>query len=122
MARVTVEDCAEVVQNRFELVALASQRAKAISSGAQITVERDNDKNAVVALREIAGGQVDPASLKELLIRGHQRHVVNRTEENVLDDQVSADVKEEMAALQGDVQQDSDQNLLYGGDDVVVED
>lgn len=56
MARVTVEDCVEKVINRFELVALAAERAKEINSGATITVDRDNDKDAVVALREIAGG------------------------------------------------------------------
>ena len=59
MARVTVEDCIDKVDNRFELVLLASHRARQISQGSQITVNRDNDKNPVVALREIAEGLVD---------------------------------------------------------------
>ena len=122
MARVTVEDCAEVVKNRFELVALASQRAKSISSGAQIVVERDDDKNAVVALREIASKKVEPSLLREMLVKSHQRHVLNQTEENYLNQPVSEEVKQEMSSLQQDVNQDDHQNLLYGGDDVVVED
>ena len=61
MARVTVEDCIDKVENRFDLVLLASHRARMISSGAQITLDRDNDKNPVVALREIADGKVRPA-------------------------------------------------------------
>ena len=65
MARVTVEDCIDKVENRFDLVLLASHRARMISSGAQITVERDNDKNPVVALREIADEMVSPGDLKE---------------------------------------------------------
>ena len=60
MARVTVEDCIDKVENRFDLVLLASHRARMVSSGAQITVERDNDKNPVVALREIAEATVSP--------------------------------------------------------------
>ena len=124
MARVTVEDCAEVVQNRFELVAIASQRAKAISSGAEITVERDNDKNAVVALREIAEGTIDPQALKDLLVRNYQSNVVNQTEENVLiaDEEPSDEIKEELQSLQNDASAADSDNLLYGGDDVAVED
>src|SRR5207302_7178020 len=60
MARVTVEDCIDKVDNRFELVLLASHRARMVSSGAQITIERDNDKNPVVALREIAEKTISP--------------------------------------------------------------
>ena len=73
MARVTVEDCVEVVKSRFELVMLAAQRAKKLGAGAQITVERDNDKNAVVALREISEGTILPENLREEVIRSHQR-------------------------------------------------
>ena len=73
MARVTVEDCVEVVPNRFDLVVLAAQRAREISAGGQLTVERDNDKNPVVALREIADETVIPALLKETLISSLQR-------------------------------------------------
>jgi DNA-directed RNA polymerase subunit omega len=75
MARVTVEDCVDKVPNRFELVLLAAHRARAVSSGAPITVERDNDKNPVVALREIADTKVDPEDLKEDLIHSIQRYV-----------------------------------------------
>ncbi|PPR60032.1 MAG: DNA-directed RNA polymerase subunit omega, partial [Alphaproteobacteria bacterium MarineAlpha3_Bin7] len=58
MARVTVEDCIDIINNRFELVMLASQRARSLSSGAELTVERDNDKNPVIALREIAESKI----------------------------------------------------------------
>ena len=75
MARVTVEDCIDKVDNRFELVLLASHRARMISSGAQPTVERDNDKNPVVALREIAEQTVQPDDLKEDLIHSLQKYV-----------------------------------------------
>ena len=73
MARVTVEDCIDKVENRFELVLVASHRARLISSGAQITIDRDNDKNPVVALREIAEETVDPRYLKEALVTSLQR-------------------------------------------------
>ena len=75
MARVTVEDCIDKVENRFDLVLLASHRARMISSGSQITVERDNDKNPVVALREIAETTVSPGDLKEDLIHSLQKYV-----------------------------------------------
>ena len=75
MARVTVEDCIDKVENRFDLVLLASHRARMISSGAPITVERDNDKNPVVALREIADETVSPGDLKEDLIHSLQKYV-----------------------------------------------
>ena len=74
MARVTVEDCVEVIPNRFELVVLAAQRSREVSAGAQLTRERDNDKNPVVALREIAGKTVDPKELDEALIQSLQKH------------------------------------------------
>ncbi|MER8386011.1 DNA-directed RNA polymerase subunit omega [Mesorhizobium sp. M0166] len=75
MARVTVEDCIDKVDNRFELVLLAGHRARQISQGAQITVPRDNDKNPVVALREIAEETLSPDDLKEDLIHSLQKHV-----------------------------------------------
>ena len=75
MARVTVEDCIDKVENRFDLVLLASHRARMISSGSQITIERDNDKNPVVALREIADTTVSPGDLKEDLIHSLQKYV-----------------------------------------------
>jgi len=68
MARVTVEDCVSAIPNRFELVILASERAKNIASGAVLTIDRDNDKNPVVALREIATKSIDPNALREMQI------------------------------------------------------
>jgi DNA-directed RNA polymerase subunit omega len=75
MARVTVEDCIDKVDNRFELVLMASHRARAISSGSSIHVARDNDKNPVVALREIADSKLTPSDLKEDLIHALQKQV-----------------------------------------------
>jgi DNA-directed RNA polymerase subunit omega len=75
MARVTVEDCVIKIPNRFDLVMLAAQRARNISAGAAMTVERDNDKNPVVALREIAEETVELNELEDALIKGLQRHV-----------------------------------------------
>ena len=75
MARVTVEDCIERIPNRFDLVMAASQRAREIAAGAPITVERDNDKNPVIALREIADETVDIENLRESLVSGQQKHV-----------------------------------------------
>ena len=75
MARVTVEDCIDKVENRFDLVLLASHRARMISSGSQITIERDNDKNPVVALREIAETTISPDDLKEELVHSLQKYV-----------------------------------------------
>jgi DNA-directed RNA polymerase subunit omega len=75
MARVTVEDCIDKVDNRFDLVLLASHRARAISSGSPITVDRDNDKNPVVALREIADTTIAPEDVREDLIHSMQKYV-----------------------------------------------
>ena len=75
MARVTVEDCIDKVENRFELVLLASHRARLISAGAPLTVDRDRDKNPVVALREIADEGIAPDDLKEQLIHSLQKYV-----------------------------------------------
>src|ERR1700753_3921640 len=75
MARVTVEDCIDKVENRFDLVLLASHRARMISSGSQITLDRGHDKDAVVSLREIAEKTVSPEDLKEDLIHSLQKYV-----------------------------------------------
>ncbi|MFZ4688694.1 MAG: DNA-directed RNA polymerase subunit omega [Polymorphobacter sp.] len=77
MARVTVEDCVDKIPNRFDLVLFAATRARSISAGAEITVDRDRDKNPVVALREIADENIKPAELKEALISSMQRVVAN---------------------------------------------
>ncbi|MAF98256.1 MAG: DNA-directed RNA polymerase subunit omega [Micavibrio sp.] len=85
MARVTVEDCVDKVENRFELVMVAAQRARKIGSGAALTVDRDNDKNPVVALREIAEETVEVPNLKEELVRSHQRMAAYEDEEEDID-------------------------------------
>jgi len=73
MARVTVEDCVDKVPNRFDLVLLAAQRARQISGGADLTIDRDRDKNPVVALREIAETTIKPKHLEEAVVSGLQR-------------------------------------------------
>jgi DNA-directed RNA polymerase subunit omega len=75
MARVTVEDCVIKVPNRFDLVLLAAQRAREIASGAPLTVERDDDKNPVIALREVAEETIALDQLRDSLVRGMQKHV-----------------------------------------------
>ena len=86
MARVTVEDCVDKIPNRFDLVMIASQRARNISAGAELTVERDNDKNPVVALREIAEETVEFDELEEGLIKGLQTYVeMDEPEEDEMD-------------------------------------
>jgi DNA-directed RNA polymerase subunit omega len=83
MARVTVEDCVDKITNRFDLVLLAAQRARQISGGAELTIDRDRDKNPVVALREIAEETVRPDELQEAVVMSLQRVQ--------LDDEVEAD-------------------------------
>ncbi len=96
MARVTVEDCVDKVENRFELVLLAGHRARMIASGSALTIARDNDKNPVVALREIADETVSPDDLKEDLIHSLQKYVeVDEPEQDMAllggDDDVAED-------------------------------
>ena len=74
MARVTVEDCIEKISNRFELVMTAAQRARQIAAGAPLTQERDDDKNPVIALREIAEETIDIEAIEQSLIQGMQKH------------------------------------------------
>jgi len=84
MARVTVEDCVLKVPNRFELVLVAAQRAREITAGAALTLDRDDDKNPVVALREIADDTVPLDKLQDALIRGMQKHVeIDEPEETI---------------------------------------
>jgi len=77
MARVTVEDCIDKVSNRFDLVLLAAQRARQVSAGAELTIDRDRDKNPVVALREIAEETITPEELREAVVAGLQRYRVD---------------------------------------------
>lgn len=112
MARVTVEDCVERVPNRFDLVMFAGQRARNITAGEDLTVERDNDKNPVVALREIADQTVDLDGLKENLVRGHQKFIG-------MEDEPEDEIIEFMAGeeeLAGVVQADGE--LVAGTDHV----
>ena len=99
MARVTVEDCVTKIPNRFRLVMLAAQRARNLSVGSPLTVERDDDKNPVVSLREIADGTVDVEELEEALIVGLQKHVESdETEEDTTE---LLAMEEELAAAAG---------------------
>jgi DNA-directed RNA polymerase subunit omega len=107
VARVTVEDCIEKVDNRFDLVLMAAHRARMISAGAQITISRDNDKNPVVALREIGDGAISPEDLREDLIHSLQKYVeVDEPEANAAplldaDDGDSFDTMTEDELLRG---------------------
>ena len=105
MARVTIEDCEEKVDNRFDLVLTAALRARQISGGAPILVERDNDKNTVVALREIAGDHVAVTNLNETLVRSYQRSVdVEMPEDAItvtIEDEVLSDSAEQILVDNG---------------------
>ena len=107
MARVTVEDCIEKIDNRFDLVLMAAHRARMISAGSQITIDRDNDKNPVVALREIGDGAISPEDLREDLIHSLQKYVeVDEPEDNAAplldsDDGDSFDTMSEDELLRG---------------------
>ena len=94
MARVTVEDCVKKIPNRFDLVIAAAQRSREISNGIEIEVDRDNDKNPVVSLREIASEAVDADSLQERFIRSMQKNLIK--EDNEIEEQAS--LEEEFAA------------------------
>ena len=85
MARVTVEDCIKKIPNRFDLVVAAAQRSREISNGMPIEVERDNDKNPVVSLREIASDAVDHETLEDRFIKSMQKNII-REETNIEDD------------------------------------
>ena len=96
MARVTVEDCILKVDNRFELIVLASHRGREITSGAELTIPRDNDKNAVVSLREIADESIVVADLKESMINSLQTQIVDdeAKDENEEDDLEELEINE----------------------------
>jgi DNA-directed RNA polymerase subunit omega len=127
MARVTVEDCIEKIPNRYELLMVAAQRAKDIESGAPLQVERDNDKNSVVALREIAEGKVCIEDLQKSLVLNLQKYVeVEEPEEEELEIMAA---EKELSEL--DSQFDSsmlldsdldDSMQIQGGDDMDLDD
>ena len=117
MARVTVEDCIDKVENRFELVLVASHRARLLASGSQITIERDNDKNPVVALREIAETTLAPDDLKQDLIHSLQKHVeVDEPEAEVVPALTGSTTEGAVSAVTGEVQFDrmTEEDLLRG--------
>ena len=106
MARVTVEDCVKKIPNRFELVIAAAQRSREISNGIAIEVDRDNDKNPVVSLREIASEAVDAESLQERFIRSMQKNLNN--EDNNIEEEAS--LEEEFAAYLNESKSDPNIN------------
>ena len=127
MARVTVEDCVVTVPNRFELVLLAAQRAREISSGAPLSIDRDDDKNPVVALREIADETVALDHLKSSVVRGMQKHVEIDEPEEDTEIEIGAqqwptelaqpvDMEEDDAALDEELSEDM---LVVADDDAV---
>jgi len=128
MARVTVEDCVLKVPNRFELVMTAAQRARDISAGAPLTVDRDRDKNPVVALREIADETVDLDMLREGLIKGLQKHVeADEPEEDAIDTQLGENllgsIAENPAAAGVRAEEiDEDEMLIEGADAAPADD
>ncbi|MDC1383393.1 DNA-directed RNA polymerase subunit omega [Candidatus Puniceispirillum sp.] len=105
MARVTVEDCIERIPNRFDLVLTASQRARGILKGDLPTIERDNDKNPVIALREIAAETVDIDVLNEGLIKKLQRVAIREEQETRDDAAIAAEV--DLSVMVGDYGDDS---------------
>jgi DNA-directed RNA polymerase subunit omega len=121
MARVTVEDCVLKIPNRFELVMTAAQRARDIAAGASLTLDRDNDKNPVVALREIADESVDFAELEETLIKGLQRYVESdEPEEDEMDvEALALDVSGESYMANDDDEIEEDELTVH---DVAAED
>src|SRR3954453_21610962 len=135
MARVTVEDCVVKVPNRFELVLLAAQRAREITSGAPLSIDRDDDKNPVVALREIADETVALDHLKSSVVRGMQKHVeIDEPEESheleldtalfgigapagaLIDEELEADA-EDAAAEDADVEDADAEDAEEGSED-----
>ena len=116
MARVTVEDCILKIPNRFELVMLAAQRSRELSVGAEMTVERDNDKNPVVGLREIADGTVDTELLGDAVVQSLQKQVdidepTETSEELLAVEEALSGFGEIGRALGGDVVDDADEAL-----------
>jgi DNA-directed RNA polymerase subunit omega len=119
MARVTVEDCIDKLPNRFELVLLSAHRARMVSQGAQISIDRENDKNPVIALREIAEETIVPADLREEYIQAMQKHVEvdepEATEVPLLpQSEELASARDEKADDQPDLERMTEEELLRG--------
>lgn len=121
MARVTVEDCIDKIPNRYELLMVAAQRAKDIAAGAPLTVDRDNDKNSVVALREIADETISIEELQKSLVMGLQKYVeVEEPEEEEMEimaaEKELSDLDEQFTGLLPQTEID-DNMQIHGGDD-----
>ena len=118
MARVTVEDCIDKLPNRFELVLLSAHRARMVSQGAPITVDRDNDKNPVVALREIAEESIDTEDLREEYIHAMQKHVEvdepEETEVPLIAQSGDMSVVDDQGQDQPELEQMTEEELLRG--------
>ncbi len=114
MARVTVEDCIEQVPNRFELVVLTSERARNISSGAPLTIERNNDKNPVIALREIAAGNIDIEKLRDSQIANLQK---NNKMDDITDENLYAE-NQESVGLEADYSE-TEESAIFSPDDEI---
>jgi DNA-directed RNA polymerase subunit omega len=109
MARVTVEDCVTRIPNRFELVMMAARRARDVAAGAELSLDRDNDKNTVVALREIAERTLPLEELREALVKGHQQKVeIDEPDEEIVE-------------LMAGEQAWTDRPIAPGGDDADTE-
>ncbi|MDH5488386.1 MAG: DNA-directed RNA polymerase subunit omega [Rhodospirillaceae bacterium] len=111
MARVTVEDCITKIPNRFDLLMIAAQRARNISSGSELTIERDNDKNPVVALREIADETINFSELEDGIITVLQRYVeIEEPEEDEMDlmQAIHHDVEEDEVEMQADIEEEEE--------------
>ena len=111
MARVTVEDCIKKIPNRFDLVIAAAQRSREISNGVAIEIERDNDKNPVVSLREIASEAVDAESLQERFIRSMQKNLIKED----VNSENDASLEEEFAAYlnESENKNETNDNLIF---------
>lgn len=130
MARVTVEDCVTEVPNRFELVVVASERAKNISAGSAPTISRDNDKNAVVALREIAERTVNVDVLRESVIQQNQKYA--NFEPEIMDSDSSTEVSSELieevkgfshqVSDEGDIESDLGDDFSFNAENLDVDD
>lgn len=124
MARVTVEDCIDKIPNRYELLMVAAQRAKDISSGSPLTIDRDNDKNSVVALREIAEETISIEELQRSLVMGLQKFVeVEEPEEEELEimaaERELADLDEQFSGLLPQMEMEDSMQIHSADDDVM---
>jgi len=119
MARVTVEDCVLKIPNRFDLVMLSAQRAREIAAGGALTVERDNDKNPVVALREIADSSVDIDNLRQALITGLQKHVETEEPEEDMMELIASDTN--IAGVPYEAEAEAEEEMQVEGADTATE-